>query len=86
MLAALRAALDAAGVRAADRRGSRAHFTELNREWDTIPREVDGVAFSMTPLFHSLGTEQLIESVAVQRTIARQAVEMADGMPVHVGR
>ncbi len=29
--------------------GSRAHFTELNREWHIIPREVDGVAFSIDP-------------------------------------
>jgi hypothetical protein len=65
--------------------GSRAHFTELNREWDLIPRELDGVAFSTTPLFHSLGTEQLVESVAVQRTIAQQAVDLAEGLPVHVG-
>jgi hypothetical protein len=85
VLAGLRAALDAAGLTLPIVAGSRAHFTELNREWDIIPREVDGVAFSLTPLFHSLGTEQLVESVAVQRTIARQAVEMAGGMPVHVG-
>ena len=85
ILAALRAALKAAGVRAPIIAGSRAHFTELNREWDTIPRDVDGVAFSTTPLFHSLGTEQLVESVSVQRTIAQQAVALADGLPVHVG-
>jgi hypothetical protein len=85
MLAALRAALDAAGVHVPVIAGSRAHFTELNREWHIIPQDVDGVAFSMTPLFHSLGTEQLVESVSVQRTIARQAVEMAGDVPVHVG-
>jgi hypothetical protein len=84
-LAALRAELDRAGVEAALVAGSRAHFTELNREWDGIPREVDGVAFSTTPLFHALGTEQLIESLAVHRTIAEQAVEMAAGLPVHIG-
>ena len=85
VLAALRAALKAADVRMPIIAGSRAHFTELNREWDIIPRDVDGVAFSTTPLFHSLGTEQLVEAVAVQRTIARQAVALADGLPVHVG-
>jgi len=85
VLAALRAALKAADVGVPIIAGSRAHFTELNREWDIIPRDVDGVAFSTTPLFHSLGTEQLVEAVAVQRTIARQAVALADGLPVHVG-
>jgi hypothetical protein len=85
VLAALRAALTVADVRVPIIAGSRAHFTELNREWDTIPRDVDGVAFSTTPLFHSLGTEQLVESVSVQRTIAQQAVALADGLPVHVG-
>ena len=85
VLTALRTALEAADVRPPIIAGSRAHFTELNREWDTIPRDVDGIAFSTTPLFHSLGTEQLVESVSVQRTIARQAVALADGLPVHVG-
>ncbi len=90
MLAALRAEIASAGLRVPVIAGSRAHFTELNREWlnrewQAIPREVDGVAFSVTPLFHSLGTEQLIESVAVQRTIAQQAVELAGGVPVHIG-
>jgi len=85
VMTALRSMLDAAGLDLAVIAGSRAHFTELNREWDVIPREVDGVVFSITPLFHSLGTGQLVESVAVQRTIARQAVELAAGVPVHVG-
>ena len=84
-LAQLRAALHSAGIDVPVIGGSRAHFTELNREWDVIPRDVDGVAFSTTPLFHSLGTEQLVEAVAVQRTIARQAVDLAGGLPVHVG-
>ncbi|WP_417510028.1 hypothetical protein [Microbacterium sp.] len=85
VLNALRTAQRAAGVHVPIVAGSRAHFTELNREWDITPPEVDGVTFSTTPLFHSLSTEQLIESVAIQRTIARQAVRLADGRPVHVG-
>src|SRR5690606_828916 len=55
-LAQLRTALRSAGLDLPVIGGSRAHFTELNREWETIPRDVDGVAFSTTPLFHSLGT------------------------------
>lgn len=84
-LASLRAALTAAGLALPIIAGSRAHFTELNRGWDLIPRDVDGVTFGLTPLFHSSGAEQLVESVAVQRTIAQRAVELAGGMPVHVG-
>ena len=85
VLGALRTALEDADLRIPIVAGSRAHFTELNREWEIIPRDVDGIGFSTTPLFHSTGTEQLVESVAVQRTIARQAVELANGLPVHVG-
>jgi hypothetical protein len=85
VLGALSAALEAEGLRPPVVAGSRAHFTELNREWHIIPRQVEGIAFSTTPLFHSVGTEQLVESVAVQRTIARQAVRLADGLPVHIG-
>jgi hypothetical protein len=51
--------------------GARSHFTEYNREHARIPRDVDGVVIATTPLFHSLGTEQLVESLAVQRLIAR---------------
>ena len=85
VLAAMRRALDAADLRLSIIGGSRAHFTELNREQESVPRDIDGVAFSTTPLFHSLGTEQLVESVAMQRSIALQAVELSDGLPVHVG-
>jgi len=80
-----RAALVAAGVSTLLRGGARSHFTELNRETDRIPDDVDGIAFTTTPLFHSLDTEQLVEALPMQRLIAVQAVEMADGRPVHIG-
>lgn len=80
-----RAALDAAGVATELRGGARSHFTELNREKDRIPDDVDGIAFTTTPLFHSLDTEQLVEALAMQRLIAAQAVEMAERRPVHIG-
>ncbi len=85
VLTGLRAALDRADLRVPVIGGSRAHFTELNREWSIIPHDLDGVAFSTTPLFHSLGTEQLVESVAIQRIIAMQAVGLAASRPVHIG-
>lgn len=82
---ALRTALDAAGLRPPIVGGSRAHFTELNRERHRLPDDLDGVTVALTPLFHSTGSEQLVESVAMQRLVARQAVALAPGAPVHVG-
>ena len=65
--------------------GSRAHFTELNRGRDRIPQDLDALTFSVTPLFHTLDTEQLVESVAMQRLVAAQAAHGAADRPVHVG-
>jgi hypothetical protein len=81
----LRAALRDAGVDARVVGGARSHFTQLNREHHRLPDDLAGVVFSITPLFHSLSTEQLVESVAVQRLVAEQAVVLADGAPVHIG-
>ncbi len=81
----LRSALAAAGLRAPVTGGVRSHFTELNREQHRLATDLDGVVFALTPLFHSLDTEQAVESVAVQRLIARQAVRLAAGAPVFVG-
>ncbi|GAA4768667.1 hypothetical protein [Microbacterium gilvum] len=82
---ALRAALVRTGSTAQVLAGARSHFTQLNREQAELPRAADGVAFASTPLFHAVGTEQLVESVAMQRLTAEQAVRIADGLPVHVG-
>lgn len=81
---ALRAALARAGVDAPVVGGARSHFTELNREYHRLPPGLAGVVFSITPLFHSIGTDQLVESLAVQRVIARQAAAMTS-RPVHIG-
>ncbi|WP_345800366.1 hypothetical protein AAIB33_12925 [Microbacterium sp. AZCO] len=83
--AAVRAAAARAGLDVAIVGGARSHFTELNREQDSIADDVDGVVFSVTPLFHSRTTEQLIEAVGMQRLVAEQAVRIARGTPVHVG-
>lgn len=84
-IALLRQALDAAGVSAPVVGGARSHFTELNREHHRLPSGLAGYVFSITPLFHSLDTEQAIESVAIQRLVARQAAQIAGGAPVHIG-
>lgn len=65
--------------------GARSHFTELNRNPQSIFAAADAVAFSITPFFHALSNEQLLESIAMQRLVAKQAVQLARGKPVHVG-
>ncbi|MCP2635906.1 hypothetical protein K0817_004895 [Microbacterium sp. HD4P20] len=84
-IALLRSTLAEAGVRIDVVGGARSHFTELNRERHRLPGDLDGVVFSVTPLFHSLSTAQLIESLPMQRLVATQAVEIAGGTPVHIG-
>ncbi|MBW9094339.1 hypothetical protein JNB62_11655 [Microbacterium jejuense] len=84
-IALLREALVDAGVQTSVVGGARSHFTELNREHHRLPRGLDGIVFSSTPLFHSLGTAQLVESLPIQRLVASQAVEIAGGLRVHVG-
>ncbi|MGN6219735.1 MAG: hypothetical protein ACTHNQ_09535 [Microbacterium sp.] len=84
-IALLREALHDAGVETDVVGGARSHFTELNREHHRLPRGLDGIVFSSTPLFHSLSTAQLVESLPIQRLVAAQAVEIAGGLPVHIG-
>lgn len=81
----LRRALDAGGLDAPVVGGSRAHFTELNREQHWLPADLAGIVFGLTPLFHSRDTEQLVESLPMQRLVAAQAVDIAGGAPVHIG-
>lgn len=84
-IATLRAALDASGLDIPVIGGSRSHFTELNRERHHLPTGLSGLTIALTPLFHAVDTEQLIESVAMQRLVAQQTVEYAADIPVHVG-
>lgn len=84
-IALLRAAAAAAGLDAPVIGGARSHFTELNREHHRLPADLDGVAFSTTPMFHAFETLQVEQAVAMQRLVAEQAVRIADGAPVHVG-
>jgi len=65
--------------------GTRSHFTELNRGQHLVPQGLDGIAFSTTPMFHTLETLQLEQAIAMQRLVAEQAVRIAAGAPVHVG-
>lgn len=84
-ITALRAAMARAGLRVPIAGGVRTHFTELNREHHRLPTGLDGIGFAVTPLFHDPSTAQLVESVAMQRLVASQAVRLADGVPVDIG-
>lgn len=81
----VRSALARAALEVSVVGGARSHFTELNRERARIPDDLDGIVFSLTPLFHSATTEQLVESLGMQRLVAEQAVRLAGGAPVHIG-
>jgi hypothetical protein len=84
-ISSLRQALAAQSVEIPIVGGARSHFTELNRNNGLLPPEIEGVTFSITPMFHALSTEQLVESLAIQRLVTNQAVQIAAGKPVHVG-
>ncbi|UFU02868.1 hypothetical protein LQF12_15495 [Ruania suaedae] len=84
-IALLLGELEAAGLDLPVVGGARSHFTELNRGLDRLPGDLDGLAAAMSPLFHDLGTPQLVESVAMQRILARRMVTLAAGSGVHIG-
>ncbi|MFB9660542.1 hypothetical protein ACFQS3_12305 [Glycomyces mayteni] len=84
-LDALQGALARAGLHPPLVGGSRAHFTELNRNLAAIPDAAEVLAFATTPLFHDTSTEQLLEAVAMQRLAARQAVAESGGRMVLIG-
>lgn len=64
--------------------GTRAHFTELNRTQERLA-PADAVTFSITPQMHARERAQLVESIAMQAIVARDAGEIAGGRPLHVG-
>jgi hypothetical protein len=81
----LRTAMDRAGMTAERVGGTRAHFAELNRNLERLESTDAALTFSITPQMHDRSRQQLIESVAIQRLVAEQAVAMAAGRRVHIG-
>jgi hypothetical protein len=75
----------AAGLTARLVGGTRAHFAELNRRIDDIPADVGDLTFSLTPQMHAREIPHIIDSLDTQRTVATNAVRLANGRPVHVG-
>ncbi|GAA4426955.1 hypothetical protein GCM10023169_26340 [Georgenia halophila] len=65
--------------------GARTHFTELNREHHRLPADLPALSFSITPQMHARERSQLVESLAMQRVVAENAVRIAGGRPVDVG-
>jgi D-apionolactonase len=64
--------------------GSRANFTELNR--NEPPYElISGLTFAINPQVHAFGDDEIVETLPVQEAVARQAAAMAPGRPLHVG-
>lgn len=80
-----KASVRAAGFSGSLVAGTRAHFTELNRDSSRTPSDSDALTFSITPQMHSTEAAHIIDSVPMQRLAARNALSLAGGRPVHVG-
>jgi D-apionolactonase len=65
--------------------GTRAHFTELNRQLGALPPELPALSFSVTPQMHATEIPHLVDSLGVHRTVAENALRLAHGRPVFVG-
>lgn len=82
---ALKESAHAAGFGGSLLAGTRAHFTELNRESSRTPSDSDALTFSITPQMHSTEAAHVIDSVPMQRLVAQNALRLSGGRPVHVG-
>ena len=85
LLADVRKRLDDRGIPTELLGGTRAHFTELNRNHSRLTEWDGPLTFSITPFMHDRAGHQLVESLAMQRLVVREALAIADGRPVHVG-
>jgi hypothetical protein len=81
----LKASVRAAGFAGSLLAGTRAHFTELNREGGRTPSDADALTFSITPQMHSTEAAHIIDSVPMQRLVAQNALRLGGGRPLHVG-
>lgn len=64
--------------------GSRANFAEFNRA--ELPYDlVAGVTFALNPQVHAFSKEEIAQTLRVHEAVARQAISMAGGLPLHVG-
>jgi D-apionolactonase len=65
--------------------GTRAHFTELNRQIQQIPSDVPTLSFSITPQMHASEIPHIVDSLAMQQVVAENARRLAGDRPVLVG-
>jgi D-apionolactonase len=65
--------------------GTRAHFTELNRQIQQIPPDVPTLSFSITPQMHASEIPHILDSLAMQRVVAENARRLAGDRPVLLG-
>jgi hypothetical protein len=65
--------------------GTRAHFTELNRQIRNIPSDVPALTFSVTPQMHATEVPHIVESLSAQPTVTGNALRLAEGRPVFLG-
>jgi hypothetical protein len=78
-------ALDRRGLDVQVIAGTRAHFTELNRAIERLDQWRGPITFSITPFMHDTAGHQLVESIAMQREVARNAGRLAGDRPLHIG-
>ncbi len=65
--------------------GARSHFAELNRGADDVPPEAAALTCSITPQMHATELPHVVDSLAGQEAVARDAVRLAGERPVHLG-
>lgn len=64
--------------------GTDLYFTELNRNQSAVDF-VDQISFSMNPQVHSFDDRTLIQNTATQKTIAKNAHQIAKGKKLSIG-
>ncbi|WP_258803589.1 hypothetical protein [Pseudarthrobacter sp. NS4] len=65
--------------------GARSHFTELNRQRDSIRPDADAITYSITPQMHATEVPHIVESLPIQRQTALNALHLGSGKPLHIG-
>ena len=84
VLAAARESRDAASLEVPIGGGSRAYFTQLNRE-PPSPALLDFVAYGLNPQVHAFDNASMTETLAAQAITVQSAQAITEGRPVVVG-
>src|SRR5699024_8097592 len=65
--------------------GARSHFTELNREIHSIPREASAITFPSTPQMHMREPWHIVASIAALGDVLDTAGALRPDQPLHLG-